>query len=223
MSSARNLLLAIALVVVALPGSADDGEAVRTAFSAYRAAVLAGDGAAAAGLLSTSTHQYYGEMQQLALHGDAPTVQALSLVDQMQVLLFRLRVPAEQLDELSPKGLVAHSVDEGWIGKDSVLTLAPGKVQSEGDVAVLHVFVNGQDAGPAFRFNREPTGWKLDLLPTLQASNATLQLAAKERGVSEDEFMLILMESILGRKVTPDAWTPPRPGERPAPQAAEDS
>jgi hypothetical protein len=153
----------------------DNAAAVRNVFSAYRSAILSGEGDEAAALLGQSTYDYYDEMRRLALYGDAKAVQAQSLVNQMQVLLFRLRVPPDQLESLSSQALIAHAVDQGWIGKNSVLELQPGQVLSEGDVAVLHVIVDGKDAGPAFRFNRESDAWRLDLLPTMQASNAALQ------------------------------------------------
>jgi hypothetical protein len=193
----------------------DNAAAVRNVFSAYRSAILSGEGDEAAAFLSQSTYDYYDEMRRLALYGDAKAVQAQSLVNQMQVLLFRLRVPSDQLESLSSQALIAHAVDQGWIGKNSVLKLQPGQVLSEGDVAVLHVIVDGKDAGPAFRFNRESGAWRLDLLPTMQASNAALQLTAKQQGVPENEFMLVLMESVLGRKVGPEAWNPLRNSSQP--------
>lgn len=205
------MLLALPLSFLVATASAEDAEeAVREAFSAYRSALLAGNGERAAGLLSGSTHDYYDEMRALALYGDADAVKGQSLVNQMQVLLLRLRVAPDQLESSSPGAIIALAVDQGWIGKSSVLELQPGKVLSEGDVAVLHVLVEGRDAGPAFRFQREAGAWHLDLLPTLQASNAALQMAARKQGVPEDEFALVLMESVLGRKIGAEAWVPPR-------------
>lgn len=111
---------------------------------------------------------------------------------------------------MSPQELIAHAVNEGWIDKSSVLTLQAGKVLSEGDVAALHVIVDEQDAGPLFRFNRESGEWRLDLVPTTQATNAALQMTAEQQGISEEEFTLILIESVMGRKVGAEAWVPPR-------------
>ena len=211
MRVARAFAVAALLFVAAAPVVAeDDAEAVRRVFSAYRAAILAGKGDAAAALLSRSTYAYYDEMRQLALRGDAASVQSQSLVNQMQVLMLRLRVPLGQLESLAPRELIAYAVDQGWIGKQSVLKLQPGKVHAEGDVAVLDVIIDAQEAGPAFSFNRESGAWRLDLVPTTQLGNAALELAARQQGIPESEFMLVLIESVLGRKVGAEAWVPPR-------------
>ncbi len=209
----RSQLLIAASVLALLSASvasADDSTEVQESFSAYRSAILSGNGTSAIRYLSSSTFEYYDQMRSLALDGDLEKVQGLSLINQMQVLMLRLRVPAEQLGAMTPRELVAYSVDEGWIGKNSVLAVQPGRVISEKDVAVLHAIVDGQDAGPAFRFNREAGAWLLDLVPTIQAANAGLQMAVKREGISESEFMITLIESVVGRKVGPEAWEPLR-------------
>jgi hypothetical protein len=144
------------------------------------------------------------------LYGNAETVQAQPLVNQLNILLLRLRVPLDELESLSPRALIAHTVDQGWIAKSGVLGLEPGKVVAEGDAAVLHVVIDEQDAGPAFRFDREGGAWRLDLVPTTQDGNAALELAVRQQGVSESEFMLALVESAVGRKLGPEVWVPLR-------------
>lgn len=211
-----TIAAAVTTLLLPTPVVADgDAEAVRRIFSAYRSAILSGRGDEAAALLSRSTYDYYDDMRQLALFGQASSVQSQSLVNQLQILMLRLRDPPDKLGSLSPEALIAHSVDKGWIGKNSVLKIQPGKVLSEADVAVLYVNVDGKDAGPAFRFNRESGAWRLDLVPTTQATNAALQSTAKQQGMTESEFMLVLMESVLGRKVGDEAWLPPRGDSQP--------
>lgn len=208
---ARYLLIALLVAGPLLARASDAGDSIRSVFSAYRTAIMEGKGEEAADLLSRSTLDYFDKMRTLALHGDAATVQALALVDQMQVMLFRLRVPVETLETLSAKGLVAYAVEQGWIGKTSVAKVTPGKVQSQGDDAMLHVRVNGKDAGPAFRFGREAVGWRLDLVPTLKATDGILRSAALREGVSHNEYILAVMSIALERNVGDEAWVPPRP------------
>ena len=188
--SLSNRALGLILLLLLPAGSAlaeADADAVRRVFSAYRSAILSGEGNAAAALLSQSTYDYYDEMRQLALYGSADTVKALSLVNQMQVLTLRLRVPTDELESLSSQALIAHAVDQGWIGKNSVLKLQPGKVLADGDVAVLHLIVDGKDAGTAFRFNRESRAWRLDLVPTTQAPHQSLD---REQKTNQTQFHL---------------------------------
>ena len=197
------------LVFIGIPALAtDEAEEVTRAFSSYRSAILAGNGAKAAELVSRETLAFYDETRRLALFGDAEALQEQSLVTQIQILTFRLRVPPEKLESLSAKELVAYAIDQGWIGKDSVLQLQPGTVHAEGDVALLKVVVDGKEVDIGFRLEREEGTWRLNLLPTLQLANTSFQMIAKQQGVSERDLLLVLMESVIGRKLGNEAWQP---------------
>lgn len=207
------IVVVILLLLLSAPRSSsatEAGNAVRSVFTAYRTAILEGKGVDAADLLSQSTLDYFDEMRLLALDGDAEAVQSNALVDQMQIMLFRLRVPVKTLETLSAKGLIAYSIEQGWIGKTSVLKVTPGKVQSQNDGALLHVRVDGKDAGPAFRFYRESAGWRLDLVPTLKATDGILRSAALREGVSHKEYILAVMSIALEKEVGSEAWVPLR-------------
>lgn len=190
--------------------ASEAGNAIRKVFSDYRTAILAGKGVDASELLSQSTLDYFEQMRTLAIHGDADAVQATALVDQIQIMLFRFRVPVETLETLSPKGLIAYSVERGWIGTKSVEKVTAGKVQTQEDAALLHVNVDGKDAGPAFRFVREAVGWRLDLVPTLKATDGILRSTALRGGVSHKEYILAVISLALDRDVGDEAWVPLR-------------
>jgi len=193
--------------------ASEDGDAVRDVFRKYRQAILRDDGGTAASLLGQSTLDYYDEMRRLAIYGDAEAVQSQLLVDQMQILLFRLRVPVETLESLSPKGLVSFSVEQGWIGKSGVSKVEPGRVQSKEDIAIMHVIIDGKDGGSGFRFDREANGWRLDLVSTLKNSNAMFAGAARREGVSNNRYMLAVMGNALKREVGDEVWVPLRTSE----------
>jgi hypothetical protein len=203
-------LLSVSLVVPLQASASEDGDAIRDVFRAYRSAILEGRGQDAADLLGQSTLDYFDRMRTLALDGDAAAVQSTALVDQMQIMLFRLRVPTKTLETLSAKALIAYSVEQGWIGKKGVQKVTPGKVQSEKDGALLHVNVDGEDAGPAFRFYREAKGWRLDLVPTLKATDGILRSTALHAGVPHTEYILKVMSLALDTEVGDEAWEPLR-------------
>ena len=203
-------MLSVSLVVPLHAFASEDGDAIRDVFRAYRTAILEGKGEDAADLLCQSTLDYFDRMRILALDGDAAAVQATALVDQMQTMLFRLRVPTKTLETLSAKGLIAYSVEQGWIGKKSVQKVTPGKVQTEKDGALLHVNVDGEDAGPAFRFYREAKGWRLDLVPTLKATDGVLRSTALRAGVPHNEYILKVMSLALDTEIGDEAWEPLR-------------
>lgn len=200
--------LLVCLSTVAANAAPGDADAIRKVFLAYRGSILAGDGPSAAALLSRSTYDYYDAVRRLALTGDARTVQNRPLSDQVQILLYRLRVPREKLDSLSPLGLIAYSIDQGWIGKESVEKIQPGPVVVRGDTALVHVVVDGEDRGPGFRFDREDDGWRLDLVPVMRATDRSLRMAVERENMGESDFILAVVERALDREVGIEAWIP---------------
>ena len=186
-------------------------EAVRQSFAEYKRAVMAGDGAAAVGQLSAATVQWYGKMQDVALHGSKEEVEQLGPLQKIQVLAFRQRVPADELRTMSQRQLVAYSVAYGWVGKVGTGRSALGTVTASSGTAVANVLLGGKDSGQQYHFVREDGRWLFNQLPTLEASEDGLKAAAAQRGMPVDQFVQALIESGLGKKITPDLWQPPFP------------
>jgi hypothetical protein len=202
------LIAAVALfVVLRLPPEL----AVRQSFATYKRAVMAGDGATAAAQLSAATVQWYGKMQDLALHGSKEEVEHLEPLEKIEVLAFRQRVPAEELRAMSPRQLVAYSVTQGWVSKAGTGRSELGTVTAASDTAVANVLLGGKDSGEQYHFVYEDGQWLLNQLPTLEASAERLKVAAAQRGMSVDQFVQALIESGSGKKITADIWQPPFP------------
>ena len=160
-------------------------------------------------LVTQSTIDYFGEMQQLALFGSSADVRAQSIVNQMQILTFRHRVHADRLKRMSPREVFIHAVDQGWVGKNGVVTLDSGPVSISGDVAAIDVFKNGLPTGLKFRLQREAGSWKLDLIPILAVGNQAFKVIAKQQRISEEYLVLSLLESVSGQRVPDSIWNPP--------------
>lgn len=201
------VLCLLNICLTALAGSEADG--IRRTFEDYRSALLSNDGRAAEKLLSRKTVDYYAEMRELALYASSKSLQSQLLVTQMQVLLLRIRMDPKPLEAMSGSELLVCSVEQGWIGKEGVSRAQLGKLKIEESSAVAHAEINGQDIGPAFYFAKEAgDSWRLDLLPTVEASNAALRLAAEQQGIPERELILMLIESTVGHEVDAGAWNP---------------
>jgi len=204
-----SLLIAAVAVFVVLRVPPE--EAVRQSFAEYKRAVIADDGATAAAQLSTATMQWYGKMQDLALHGSKEEVEQLGPLQKIQVLAFRQRVPADELRAMSPRQLVAYSVTHGWVGKVGTERSELGKISPSGSTAVANVLLGGKDSGQQYHFVREDGRWLFNQLPTLEASEDSLKAAAVQRGLPMDQFVQSLIESGSGKKITADLWQPPFP------------
>src|SRR6202008_1975280 len=98
-NSALLALLGWLPLAGAAVGQDQEQRAVLRGFNGYKTAILAGNGGAAVEHVSQSTLDYFGEMQQLALHGTATDVRAQSLVNQLQILSFRHRLEPKQVKE----------------------------------------------------------------------------------------------------------------------------
>ncbi|MDP6980784.1 MAG: hypothetical protein QF570_19650 [Myxococcota bacterium] len=201
-------VLAVCLLPTSSMATAGDAEQIRGAFESYRSALLAGQGHEAALSLSRSTHAYYDHVRQLALVAKAEDLQRQPLADQLQVLLYRSRVPRRMLESMSPVGLISHSIEQGWIARDSVSKIEPGKIDVRGNEAMVHVVTQGKGRGPAFLYRREAEGWRLDLVPVMRATEKPLRNAAQRENMEVSDFLLAVVERAVEREIGVEAWIP---------------
>ncbi|MDY7021274.1 MAG: hypothetical protein SWJ54_07915 [Cyanobacteriota bacterium] len=206
----QSLLLSLAIAQWAI---ADDANTVQQVFADYKSAILTSSGDRAVDKLSQSTIDYYGEMRKLAVCESAETVKAESMVNRVQILSMRFRVPTETLVELSDREVVVYAVDRGWIGEESVMKLDVAEVTIEGEEALAEVVRNGEPTGIQFRFVKETEGWKFDLLSTIELTNQTFEQLAEVQGLKPDEFIFAVLEILEGRTPTKDIWNPVAPDD----------
>lgn len=204
---ARLMIVAVALCVPLLV-LAGEPEAVGRCFQDYKSAILGQEGDAAAGLVTTKTIDEYQRYVDWAMSADRRTLEALSLVNRFQVLLLRQRIPAETLSRLNGRSVFVYAVDRDWIGKDSVIRTTLGTVSVAGNRATSEVLIGGQTAPHRFHFARENGAWRFDLVQLLQTTDQALKAVARQRGMSEDEFIFSLIETVSGKRVEPAIWVP---------------
>jgi hypothetical protein len=186
----------------------EDVQAVGGAFAAYRSALLSQDGKAATECVSSITIKLYQEYRDLAVSGDEAAVKKLSMVNRMQVLLLRHRIEAKALKAMDGKAVFGHAVDQNWIGKDGVVRAGLDDIAVNGPRATAKVTVSGKPTTEVFHFVKEGERWTFDLAPTIKRSDQALQQAAQTKGVSENDFILSVITSLSGRKVTDSIWRP---------------
>lgn len=201
-------LIAMAALCVAPSAYAGDAESVGRCFQDYRSAILDRRGEAAAGLVTTQTIGEYERYVGWALSADRATLESLSLINRFQVFLLRQRIPVETLKRLDGRSAFVYAVDRDWIGKDSVVRTTLGTVTVAGNRASAEVLVGGQRAPHRFQFSKENGSWRFDLVQLLPSTDQALKTVARQRGMSEDEFIFSLIESVSGRRVEPTIWVP---------------
>ncbi|GJQ60010.1 MAG: hypothetical protein D8M57_17560 [Candidatus Scalindua sp. AMX11] len=181
---------------------------VRGAFDNYRSSILNQDGSKAVKYVSKSTIEYYRKIMNATLTGKEEEVRGLSTIDKMMVILLRHRMKVKVLSKMTAENLFIHSVDKGWIGKDSVINSDIGEITESNNKATA-VFINyGKKTPLKYQFVKEQEQWKLDLTAVMPISDEAFKQVIESSNLDEDEYIFKILESISGEKLSEDIWQP---------------
>jgi hypothetical protein len=177
-----------------------EADAVRQVLREYVDAVARGDGEAAARLVTRGTRGYYARMRDMAVSAPEAEVRAMPLMERFSILMMRHFIPPDDLRALTGDAVFAYTIAHGWLGEEGArMPPEPLEVYGEGGRAVIRA---GDSDLP---FVREDGAWRWDMLAVIQAAGASL---APEPGMTEDEFVIAVLEGSSGRKVPPTIWQP---------------
>ena len=99
-------------------------------------------------LVDSQSESYYLRIKELALSGEAGELAALSEVDQLQVMFFRLMIEQEQLRRMTARQLLAFAVEKGFIGMELRHADLLGEIRVTGDTATGRLFKFGKSDRP---------------------------------------------------------------------------
>ncbi len=210
MRTAAIALAAALFSAAPKPGPASDEGQIRGCFAEYQQALSARNGRAAAALMDAATVGYYGRVRALALQADAAQVRKLPVLDKLMVLRLRSGVPLEKLRAMNAEDVLVLGVDQGWVGAsggDNAL----GSIQVARPEARADLMVRGKPSGLQFVFRLEGGKWKLDLMGLLAAAAPAFAAAAAQSRMSEDAFVVRVLEMATGAKLPPGIWDAPQP------------
>jgi len=183
-----------------------DEELVRKTFNNYKQSILNAQGKEAIRFIDQKTVRYYDKELELSVSGDSATINNLALMDKLTVFIARHQVPKSELLSMTGSQFFIYAVDQGMIGKNSVIAIQIGEVQVKGEVAYGRMVSNGQDTPLFFQFNKESKQWKVNLTSVLPQANASLAEMLSAQGLSDNDFIFQTLESKTGRKVAKDIW-----------------
>lgn len=172
-------------------------DSVRAVLRGYLGTAQRADGPAAARMVTRGTRDFYARMRDLAVSAPEAVVREQPLMDRMTILMMRHRIPAAELRALEGDAVFAYTVSNGWVGGAGDIP-EPSEIFGEGDRAMALVGALTLD------FVREDGEWRWDMLPMLRM--ASEQMAPE--GVSEDEFLMLVLRYSNGREPTPAVWQP---------------
>jgi len=188
-----------------------EADAVRKTFTDYKDAVVAADGAAAVRLITQRTVDEYQKYTDWARTANRTTLDSLSAFSKIQVLLIKHRLPNEKLLALHGETVFSYAVDQGWVGEETVMATTIDDIQVSGDSATARVHIDNKKTPNRYRFSRESGAWKFDLLQTMQAADQVLASQIEQTGLSENDFILRMLEGVSGRKPTETISEPLKP------------
>lgn len=191
-------------------GEDRDVDAVRAAFENYHAALARRDGKAAATAVDSTTLAYYDEARRMAVTAPPDRVHALPLTQRMQVLTLRHLLDYESLQKMDGAAVLAYLVSEGWsTGPGGQRGARLGAVTVSDDVARAQYEIRGEPTPLVWTFVREHGDWKLNLSSMMPLAEQGIAQVVQRTGLSEDDFIIRIIEGRTGRPVTADLWAPP--------------
>jgi len=80
----------------------------------------------------------------------------------------------------------------------------------DGEHATIAGLADGKPSADRLTMVRESGAWRLDLVPLMVGANAYFKKAAADSGMSEDDFVLMIVERMADRPVPQTIWNPPK-------------
>jgi len=191
----RALLAAVSLCALALNVSAADSAAdaasIRKTFGDYQKALLDGDGAKAAEVVSARTIAYYDDALTQALSTPREKLAKLDIITKLMVLRLRHEFDKARLTGMSGRELLVFAVDKGWISKSSVASFEGLEIEVDGPKASAEVAAF--PGVPLFHFVKEGGQWKLDLVESFGLAGQAFGQEVAKSGMPEEEFLLRIL------------------------------
>lgn len=205
----RFFILALVMTLAA-PAAAAPRDDVAATFEAYRSALLATDGEKAAEIVTQGSRDLYRHYANQALTLNHEALNQIHIADRLTIMLLRHSVERERLMMMSGGEIITYAVEKGWISKEGTAGIRLGNYQVAGDLATGTLLrEDGSETPYKVEFLKEDGAWRLNLKKMLEFARIGIEYAVKQAGMSEDEFILALLEYSTGERPGPDIWNPP--------------
>ncbi|MEL6143105.1 MAG: hypothetical protein AAFU67_16000, partial [Bacteroidota bacterium] len=174
----------------------------------YKNAILNDEGEEAANYVDSRTMAYYVDILEKTRTADSIAVESLGIMDKMMVFFVRHRTEEDLLKKFDGRQLFVHAVEEGMVGKESVVNNDIGKITIDGDFAKAQVLSQGRRMPMWYHFHKEDGQWKLDLTSLFPAAEYSFHQSLKNMEQDENEFLFLLLQLTTGEEPGPEIWLP---------------
>ena len=203
-----SLFFTILICSVMTPVHANT-DAVSVAFEKYKSAILASDSETAYRMIDSNTKSYYKEIIKIILYADESQSKTLPPLAKIALIQGRHQIPKDELITMNAETYFKYSVEQGWIGKNSVSDMQIADIVISHDIATSKILKGGQTAPFGFTFRKEENAWKIDLTSILPRSDQAFKQVIQSSGKNENDYIFAIIEKLSGKKVQKSVWTPP--------------
>jgi len=124
----------------------------------------------------------------------------------LMVFTIRHRASKEEILSFDGKSLIVYAIEKGMVGKNSVMNLTIGEVNTGGNFAKGQIVVNGKPEPYYFHFYKENGVWKIDLTSAFAISATLFEQMAEASGETENDYLFMLLEMITGERPGHKVW-----------------
>ncbi len=211
----RPLLAAVLTVLLSLAGCdarAADKEEISAIYDQLDQCNNNKDGTGVLTVFTKASFPRYEPLIKIALDGTPEQVRALPPTDRTEVLRMRLRATRAELAGLNGMEYTRFATGRGWYvspdGGQVQSTLTRFRFNKTATEATAELVSDGERSGMRFRFIKEDDYWKYDEPFAIELYDRDLRRAARDEGVSEEQFILDLLEEEIGKEVPATVWEP---------------
>ena len=207
--SSAILALSLALAASAQPkDQPTDAQAIQAVFAQYKEALLQGDGAKAADIVSARTIAFYDGIVTHTLNTPREKLVGLDFISKFMVLRIRHEFTKAEISEMTGRKLLETGVNKGWISKASVANIEQ-LVEIKVDASEASAAMAAFPGVPAFHFLKESGQWKLDLVGSFALANAAMKQEITNAGLTEEQFIIQALRMVSSREVDERIFSPP--------------
>lgn len=181
---------------------------VRNAFESYKSAILNDRATDALNSVDSNTRAYYTTLLRHVKKSDSVTISSLPLLDKLSILMLRAVASKEEILEMKGTDAFLYAIENGMVGKNSVMNVSIGKVQINADFATGEFIHDGKPTDISFHFRKERGAWRVDLTSIFQVSTGAFKNMIKESGKSEHIFLFEILEELADHPITSEIWHP---------------
>ncbi len=181
-------------------GDIDEKALVQTTYQTYRNALLQNNGKSAWKSIDLRTKDYYNDIVRDCLSLKRADLDRLDLLSKIMILRIRLEYREDELKTFDGESIFVIAIQKGWVSKSTAQSINKMEIiKIEQNMA--KGYLKQAPDFPLFHFVKETDGWKLALWKSFEYGNMALKETIKNKGMSEDEFLAIILSQISKYKV----------------------